>query len=331
MHSIKHKPPVSVIIPIYNVEKYIERCVRSLMEQTLNDIEYIFVNDCTPDRSIEILQRTIAEYPQRKKYIQILTHDRNRGSACARNNGVKAATGEYIIHCDSDDWVEKDMYEKMYQEAVSQNADIVVCDYIAEYSKKQVYHSQYTSTEKKEFLCSILCGKLHNGMWNKLVRSTLYNRLNFLWKEGINMWEDVSIIPRLAYYAQRISYLPDALYHYSQTNTSAYTKEWSLSSLENVISVTNIINTFFEEKGDDSYHQALLFFKLHAKYVLLHYAPSDKFKLYLTLYPETNHLVFSHPAFPFYSKIIMWCWLHSFRQAASFILFIMATIKNITR
>ena len=104
MHSIKHKPPVSVIIPIYNVEKYIERCVRSLMEQTLNDIEYIFVNDCTPDRSIEILQRTIAEYPQRKKYIQILTHDRNRGSACARNNGVKAATGEYIIHCDMISW-----------------------------------------------------------------------------------------------------------------------------------------------------------------------------------------------------------------------------------
>lgn len=324
-------PSVSVIVPIYNVEKYITRCVRSLMEQTLNNIEYIFINDCTPDKSMEILQNTIAEYPQRQKYIHILTLNKNHGSAFARDSGIKVATGEYIIHCDSDDWVEKDMYEKMYQKAVSQNADIVICDYVAEYTKKQVHHSQYTTTDKEDFVCNLLSGKLHNSMWNKLIRSELYKQLDFTWKEGINMWEDVSVIPRLAYYAQRISYLPESLYHYSQTNTSAYTKKWSLSSLENVVSVVNIINAFFEEKGDSCYQQALLYFKLHAKYVLLHYAPPTKFKLYRTMFPETNHLIFSHPAFPFYSKIIMWCWLHSCKQIASIILFVIATIKNTTR
>lgn len=331
MCLLPNPPSVSVIVPIYNVKKYIKRCVHSLMEQTLNNVEYIFINDCTPDKSMEILQNTIAKYPQRQKYIHILTLDRNHGSAFARNSGVKVATGEYIIHCDSDDWVEKDMYEKMYQKAVRQNADIVICDYIAEYTKKQIYHSQYTTNDKEDFICNLLCGKLHNSMWNKLIKRELYKQLDFIWKEGLNMWEDVSVIPRLAYYAQRISYLPEALYHYSQTNTSAYTKKWSLSSLENVVSVVNIINVFFEKKGDNCYQQALLYFKLHAKYVLLHHAPPAKFQSYRIMYPETNHLIFSHPAFPFYSKIIMWCWLHSCKPIASIILLTIAAIKNTTR
>ena len=108
-------PKVSVIVPIYNVEKYIERCLRSLFEQTLDDIEYIFVNDCTPDNSMIILEKILKEYPHRIKQVKIINHEQNQGQAGARTSGMKAMTGEYMIHCDPDDWVELDMYEIMFK------------------------------------------------------------------------------------------------------------------------------------------------------------------------------------------------------------------------
>lgn len=121
-------PKVSVIIPVYGVEKYIERCARSLFEQTLDDIEYIFVDDCSPDKSIEILNKVIADYPQKTPNIKIIQHKKNEGLPIARQSGWKVATGEYIANCDSDDWVDSALYEMMYKTAVDKTADIVVCD-----------------------------------------------------------------------------------------------------------------------------------------------------------------------------------------------------------
>ena len=107
---VSYNPKVSVIIPVYNVEKYIERCARSLLEQSLKDIEYIFVDDCSPDNSITMLENILKEYPERQPLVKILFHEPNRGLAYTRQEGVDAAKGEYIIHCDSDDWVEPEMY-----------------------------------------------------------------------------------------------------------------------------------------------------------------------------------------------------------------------------
>ena len=105
-------PKVSIIIPVYGVEKYIERCARSLFEQTLDDIEYLFIDDCTPDKSVEILKRVLEEYPHRKSQVVIHRMEQNSGQAKVREWGMQNATGEYVIHCDSDDWVDIHMYER---------------------------------------------------------------------------------------------------------------------------------------------------------------------------------------------------------------------------
>ena len=110
-------PKVSIVIPIYNVEKYIIKCAKSLFEQTLDDIEYIFVNDCTPDNSIKVLLEVLEQYPNRKQQVKIITHKINLGAAIARKNGILAATGKYIIHCDGDDWTAPDMYQRLYEKA----------------------------------------------------------------------------------------------------------------------------------------------------------------------------------------------------------------------
>ena len=102
---------VSVIIPIYKVEAFIERCAATLMEQTLPEVEYIFVDDATSDNSIDVLEEVIARYPQRKGQVRIVHNAENKGLPAARNTGLALATGEYIFHCDSDDYVEPSMLE----------------------------------------------------------------------------------------------------------------------------------------------------------------------------------------------------------------------------
>lgn len=133
-------PKVSVIIPVYGVEKYIERCARSLFEQTLDDIEFIFVNDCTLDNSINVLETTLEEYPKRKSQVQIINFEQNQGAAKAREIGMKTANGEYIIHCDSDDWVVKEAYETLYNIAKASESDMVICDW---FETDGIQHKQY--------------------------------------------------------------------------------------------------------------------------------------------------------------------------------------------
>ena len=108
---------VSVIIPIYNVELFIERCVVSLMEQTLEEVELIFVDDASPDGSVNILREVVGRYPSRKDCVKIITHSENKGLPAARNTGLAEATGEYIFYCDSDDFVELDLLESLYNKA----------------------------------------------------------------------------------------------------------------------------------------------------------------------------------------------------------------------
>ncbi len=128
------KIKVSVIIPIYGVEKYIEKCARSLFDQTLkSNVEFIFVNDCTKDDSINILNNVISEYPSRKDQIIVINHDTNKGLATARKTGLSYSSGTYIVNVDSDDYFESDMLESMYNKAEENNAEIVVADYFITY------------------------------------------------------------------------------------------------------------------------------------------------------------------------------------------------------
>ena len=123
--TYKRVQKVSIIIPIFKVRNFIERCVCSLFEQTLKDVEYIFVDDASPDDSIDILKSCIDRYQERKNQVTILTHEQNQGLPAARNTGLAVATGEYVFHCDSDDFVEKDMLEVMYKAAKEKHADMV--------------------------------------------------------------------------------------------------------------------------------------------------------------------------------------------------------------
>ena len=158
---------VSVVIPVYNVEKYIERCARSLFEQTLDSIEYIFVDDCSPDNSIAVMENVLAEYPHRKEQIKIIRHEVNQGPYAARRHALQAATGDYVISCDADDWVDYDLYEKMekdvlaelgmlilkYQESDSEDFASGMVDYIADNPEifKMIFSAHNTGVMRNKF------------------------------------------------------------------------------------------------------------------------------------------------------------------------------------
>lgn len=121
-------PKVSVCVPVFKVERYIERCVVSICNQTLDELEIIFINDQSPDKSWKILKETIAQYPQRLANIILLENASNLGPAISRQRCAQVATGEYIYFADSDDWLDKDMLATMYNIAVEKKADIVGTD-----------------------------------------------------------------------------------------------------------------------------------------------------------------------------------------------------------
>lgn len=205
---------VSVIVPIYGVAKYIEKCARSLFEQTLDDIEYIFVNDCTNDNSIEILQEIIKDYPDRKEQIQIVHHEKNKGLPFARKTGLQYATGEYVIQCDSDDWVDKHAYKKIYEEATQNDVDILFFDYwMANDSDIRPFHKKIPINNKTLLLSLMFTGYTDaSPVWSALVKNNIIKKR--ILHPQYNQMEDKVLMFQFIYYAQKMSTLSDCLYYY---------------------------------------------------------------------------------------------------------------------
>ena len=196
-------PKVSVIVPVFNVEKFIGRCVRSLMMQTLSDVEFIFVNDATPDTSMAVLESILAEYPDRASQVKILAHEQNLGLPAARNTGLDAAHGEYIFHCDSDDFVESDMLESMYSSAKDNDADIVWCDWYLSFGQNERYMKQPSYDTASDALKGMLGGAMKYNVWNKLIRRRLYVDNGIVFPSGYGMGEDMTMMMFLNFIMQK--------------------------------------------------------------------------------------------------------------------------------
>lgn len=263
-------PKVSVIIPIYGVEKYIERCAQSLFKQTLDDIEYIFVDDCTPDNSIEVLKRVLEDYPQRKNQVKIVHHDKNQGLPIARQSGLKVATGEYIAHCDSDDWVDVTMYEKMYNKAIETGSDVVVCDYVTTDggSLKKINKACH-SVKPVEFLENMLLQRDPWSLCNKLFKRTAY--YNIVFPTGA-MGEDMATTIQLIVRCHTMAYVSNPLYHYfynSKSITKVITIDACVKKYEQLYDNSRIVLNFLDQTGLAGYmKEALVVYKHFIRTVL---------------------------------------------------------------
>lgn len=291
------KNTVSIIIPIYNVAAHIEKCMRSLLEQTYSEIEYLFVNDATQDISFEIVKKVVADYPWRIDQVKLLEHKINLGLPAARNTGLLSAKGEFIFHCDSDDWIELDTIEAMVSEMEKNDVDIVYSDFFLSFHKRERYMSQIACTTADDCIRAMLSGKMKFNVWNKMVRSSLYSDHGTCFPMGRSMGEDLTMI-KLFCNANKIVYLPRAFYHYQQTNPNAFTKTMSDKQLNDLRWNADDLMMFLNEKyGSTFYSKEINFFKLNIKLPFLISLNPVLYELWREWFPEANSFISQNPHF----------------------------------
>lgn len=292
---------VSVIIPVYRVEGYIAQCALSLLNQTIHDIEFIFINDASPDDSMTILSDIVRRFPKTDSNVKIISHSYNMGLPSARNTGLKEAKGEYIFHCDSDDFVEPTMLEDLYNHAKENNADIVWCDWYLSLAHSERYMPQPSLSSPEEAVRAMLCGTMKFNVWNKLVKRELYINNNITFPDGYGMAEDMTMIMLFAN-AQTVSHLPKAYYHYVKTNGTAFSQTYSdrhLSELRYNLSRTE---SYIKAKYGNQMERELSIMKLEAKYPFLLSNNTERLKLWNEWYPEADRFI-SDQSFSFRRRL----------------------------
>lgn len=245
---------VSIIVPVYGVEKTISRCALSIFNQSFTDWEAIFVNDCTKDRSIEILQEIIDNNPVVKNKVKIVSHTHNRGLSAARNTGIQYARGEYLYHIDSDDYLPSWTLEEMVKKAELLHADIVVGGNLSIFKHKKKYDCPIDLNPiiKRNYIPKLLYRQANYSIFNKLIRRDLIIKHGLYSIEGISMGEDYVLYPRIAYYANTIVALNKEKYYsyYYVINNSSIMHTYKIKNIEDMINAQNILNSFFTEHDE---------------------------------------------------------------------------------
>lgn len=219
------KVKVSVIVPVYNVEKFIDKCLDSLVNQTLKEIEIIVVNDGSPDNSQKIIDDYVKKYPSKVKSLI----KENGGQGSARNMGLDIANGEYISFIDSDDWIDLDTLEKMYNLAKKEKSDIVICDMVDHFNDHCIYHNctKYSSVYEVTPSAS-----------NKIFKKDVIGDIRFLPK----LWyEDFNFTTKILLNTNRIGVISEGMYHCNCGHVSTMSNNNSIKNLDMIIIIDDII------------------------------------------------------------------------------------------
>ena len=249
---------VSVLIPVYGVEKYVGQCSKTLFGQTYDDIEYVFVDDCTPDNSVAVIRQVLSEYPHREQQVHIIRHDHNRGLGAARKTALEAATGDFVLNVDSDDHLPLDAVEKLVACQQQTGADIVSGNYSSHYEDDTiVFHREQHLNKDVSLKLMLIQHTLLPHIWARLIRKTVYTEHGIDSVEGINMAEDMALTPRLIHAAQRVAYVDDSIYFY-RDDSSASTFANHLST-KHVLSYVKANETLWQYFAMNDKKQDFLF------------------------------------------------------------------------
>jgi len=265
------KPLVTIIVPVYNAEKYIVRCAQSLFSQTFGAIEFVFVNDASTDKSVELLKQTLSQYPERKHQVTILEHTSNIGAAAARHSGILSSSSEYILMIDADDYIDSEMVEELIQIAVTEQVDIVVSDIYLEYGKKTVlYQNQITDNKISNIQGLLTETTVSPSLCSKLIKRSLYLHEDCAHNKELIYHEDKYLLLKILYISNTISQISKAFYHYTQYNTASTTREKKEKHFNSVLLFWKLTEEFFEEKKCiDDFRETINYSKVKQKAALL--------------------------------------------------------------
>ncbi len=297
---------ISIIIPVYRVEKYITRCCTSLFEMPFNDVEYLFVDDATPDGSILAMRSVLRQYPSRAAHVKVLLHKQNKGVACARNTGLDAATGKYIAFVDADDWVEADMFEKLYHLADQENIDIVGCDWYLEFEKSKRYMKQPVYVSPEDCLHALLAGEMRWFLWSFLIRRNLYTENGIRFMDGANIGEDMAVLIRCFSFAHSYRHVDEALYHYVRYNFGSLTNLTPKMQMDMVKLNVDSVVSFIRGRYCNKFDKELDFLKLNVKFPLLISDDASCYDVWNDCFPEANRSIWKNARQPLRNKLLQW-------------------------
>ena len=213
---------VSILVPVYGVEKFIRQCAESLFSQSYTNLEFVFVDDCTPDNSIAVLQEVLRDYPARKNQVQIVRHQTNRGLGAGRKTALAASTGDFVLNVDSDDYLLPGAVETLVRVQQETQADVVTGGFLSLSPDGSLTEKRYQQLGKSETLKLMLIqNTLQPHIWARLIRKSVYHEHRVDAVEGINMAEDYGLTPRLIFAARRISYADKAVYVYRLSSSAS--------------------------------------------------------------------------------------------------------------
>ena len=284
-------PLISIIVPVYKTEKYLRCCVDSILAQTFTDFECILVDDGSPDNCPAICD----EYAEKDNRI-IVIHQENAGSSAARNTGLDIARGEYIGFVDSDDWIEKDMFEELYKKADSEEYDIVWCDLYKEYQDNKIYiKNEINDLKNIDIIKKMLSGELSGFSFNKLIKRTLCVNNNIIFPIA-NQMEDFVFIIQSVYCSKKIGYINKALYHYRQNIDSLSFRRDRLvirfqESFDNIKILINILQEKYKMDIIDL-DPEFSYFINSFKIEMLRIKKVRDYKILFAMYPNSHKFIF---------------------------------------
>lgn len=278
---------ISIIVPVYKVEKYLSRCITSILEQTFSDFELILIDDGSPDKSGDLCE----EFAKKDARIRVI-HQKNQGVSAARQRGLDNATGDYVIHADPDDWVEPDWLEELYKKSRETDADIVSCDYYKEYKDNTINKSERpTSFDNTQIIKDLLYEKIWGSTWNKLVRRDCFIKGNIKFNPNQVLWEDLMVITKLLMCGAKYEHIDIPLYHYDCfSNTQSIVRK---SKSSHVISQKIYLDYIIDNFGDRKDFQECIYMrKLNVKRIAF-YCGFKHNDLLIYTYPEINQTIIS--------------------------------------
>lgn len=253
---------LTVIIPAYNVEKYIRRSIESVSKQTEKDLEIIVINDGSTDGTKEIVEEL-----QKKDQRIILVNKENGGLSSARNKGIDMANGKYICHLDGDDWIECTAYEKMLNLAEKKGLDIVISDYYDDYDNGRVEQHCDVKFESevysgKDYLKKYLMGEGVSSIWNKIYRSNLYKDYKIRHPDGISIGEDLATLPKLLINARKVGKVNEHFVHYIQNPNSMTRDRIALKFMDLKKAFHSVESYFKQQNRYEEYEVPILQYKI---------------------------------------------------------------------
>ena len=295
---------VTVIVPVFQAEMFIERCCRSLFGQTMDNMEFIFVNDGSKDNSIDIIKEVLKDFPDRSQQVKILDRRENRGVAYSRQEGLDNASGEFIIFCDSDDWIDPYMYKSMYDTAVEKNADVVCCGYEMVGESGTLFREVF---DRENFFDDIKfnISPLTGSLWSKLIKSDLIRSYDIKVPENIGWGEDFSTAVSCLLVASKIVCMDSCPYHY-WLNENSITHTLTERKIAELMKVGTHMEGVLKRLGKlEQYSLPLNYLKFQIKLPLLTQRDFRNIRLWKESYPECHKDIWKYDS-PFSLKLAAW-------------------------